>query len=186
MVRVGEQFLYQGRDASTMKKASVKAIYEMLRPYLSCGLAKRASGLLEMLEAGGLPLIFRYTRIGSMSPTARCSSMECLQRRKNSAANRLPVKYEQCAAACEMAAFLSELLEDEDILTLQEYLGYCLIPTNRGQTHDAAPKATAAESKSRIGVVMQKMLGDNLKMAVSPKQSAVPLPEPIWSISWSR
>lgn len=58
--------------------------------------------------------------------------------------------------------FLSELLEDEDVLTLQEYLGYCLIPTTRGQTMMLL-KGNGGEGKSRIGVVMQKMLGNNLK-----------------------
>jgi len=53
-------------------------------------------------------------------------------------------------------------LEDEDILTLQEYLGYCLIPTTRGQTMMLL-KGNGGEGKSRIGVVMQKILGDNLK-----------------------
>ena len=58
--------------------------------------------------------------------------------------------------------FLSDLLEAEDILTLQEYLGYCLIPTNRGQVMMLL-KGNGGEGKSRIGVVMQKMLGSNLK-----------------------
>ena len=48
------------------------------------------------------------------------------------------------------------------MLTLQEYLGYCLIPTNRGQTMMLL-KGNGGEGKSRIGVVMQKLLGDNLK-----------------------
>lgn len=61
-----------------------------------------------------------------------------------------------------MAAVLSDLLEPEDILTLQEYLGYCLIPTNRGQVMMLL-KGNDGEGKSRIGVVMQKMLGSNLK-----------------------
>ena len=61
-----------------------------------------------------------------------------------------------------MAAVLSDLLEAEDILTLQEYLGYCLIPTNRGQVMMLL-KGNGGEGKSRIGVVMQKMLGSNLK-----------------------
>lgn len=67
-----------------------------------------------------------------------------------------------------MAAFLSELLEDEDILTLQEYLGYCLIPTTRGQTMMLL-KGNGGEGKSRIGVVMQAMLGANLKTAALPR-----------------
>ena len=47
-------------------------------------------------------------------------------------------------------------------MTLQEYLGYCLIPTNRGQVMMLL-KGNGGEGKSRIGVVMQKLLGSNLK-----------------------
>ena len=42
-------------------------------------------------------------------------------------------------------------------MTLQEYLGYCLIPTNRGQVMMLL-KGNGGEGKSRIGVVMQKLL----------------------------
>ncbi|MEI3238881.1 MAG: hypothetical protein V8S32_02280 [Lachnospiraceae bacterium] len=45
--------------------------------------------------------------------------------------------------------FLSDLLEAEDILTLQEYLGYCLIPTNRGQVMMLL-KGNGGEGKSRV------------------------------------
>lgn len=45
---------------------------------------------------------------------------------------------------------------------MQEYLGYCLIPTNRGQVMMLL-KGNGGEGKSRIGVVMQKLLGSNLK-----------------------
>ena len=64
--------------------------------------------------------------------------------------------------SCGLAKRTSELLKDEDILTLQEYLGYCLLPTNRGQVMMLL-KGNGGEGKSHIGVVMQKMLGDNLK-----------------------
>lgn len=79
-----------------------------------------------------------------------------------------------------MAAVLSDLLEAEDILTLQEYLGYCLIPTNRGQVMMLL-KGNGGEGKSRIGVVMQKMLGSNLKNGSIAKVECSPLPAPIWS-----
>ena len=57
---------------------------------------------------------------------------------------------------------MSDLLEPKDVLTLQEYLGYCLIPTNRGQVMMLL-KGNGGEGKSRIGVVMQKLLGSNMK-----------------------
>ncbi len=72
--------------------------------------------------------------------------------------NRLPIRYDPSAPQPETwLRFLSDLLEAEDILTLQEYLGYCLIPTNRGQVMMLL-KGNGGEGKSRIGVVMQKLL----------------------------
>ena len=48
--------------------------------------------------------------------------------------NRLPVKYVPKAPAPDRwLTFLHELLDDADIPTLQEYLGYCLIPSTKGQ-----------------------------------------------------
>ena len=77
--------------------------------------------------------------------------------------NRLPVEYQPDAPApTKWLEFLDGLLIPEDILTLQEYLGYCLIPTNRGQVMMLL-KGNGGEGKSRIGVVMQKLLGSNLK-----------------------
>ena len=49
MVRVGGSFFT--KDGRITDEESVrKKIYEMLRPFLTCGLAKRASGLLEMVK----------------------------------------------------------------------------------------------------------------------------------------
>lgn len=74
------------------------------------------------------------------------------------------------------------LLYAEDIPTLQEFIGYCLIPSNKGQRMMVI-KGNGGEGKSHIGAVMQKMLGSNLKTAASPRWSAAPSPAPIWSTS---
>lgn len=77
--------------------------------------------------------------------------------------NRLPVAYNSTAPALTAwLKFLSDLLNPDDILTLQEYMGYCLIPTTRGQTMMLL-KENGGEGKSRIGVVMRALLGKNLK-----------------------
>ena len=50
--------------------------------------------------------------------------------------NRLPVKYDPKAATPDRwLTFLHELLDDADIPTLQEYLGYCLIPSTLSLIH---------------------------------------------------
>lgn len=162
MVRVGGGFFTkEGRISD--EESVRKEIYEMLRPYLNCGLAKRASGLLEMvkLEAYVPNLPVHEDRLHVANGTLFLNGE--FTERKEFCRNRLPVNYKANAPQpITWLHFLSELLEDEDILTLQEYLGYCLIPTNRGQTMMLL-KGNGGEGKSRIGVVMQKMLGDNLK-----------------------
>ena len=57
--------------------------------------------------------------------------------------------------------FLSELLEPEDIPALQEYLGYCLIPSTKGQKM-LMLIGKGGEGKSRIGVVMNAIFGFNM------------------------
>ena len=48
--------------------------------------------------------------------------------------NRLNVNYDPTAPEPERwLAFLNDLLEPEDILTLQEYMGYCLIHSTKAQ-----------------------------------------------------
>ena len=48
--------------------------------------------------------------------------------------NRLKVAYNETAPRPErFLAFLEALLYPEDIPTLQEFMGYCLIPTNKAQ-----------------------------------------------------
>ena len=162
MVRVGGSFFT--KDGRITDEESVrKEIYEMLRPYLNCGLAKRASGLLEMvkLEAYVPNLPIHEDRLHVANGTLFLNGE--FTEHKEFCRNRLPVKYNPDAPQpYAWLHFLSELLENEDVLTLQEYLGYCLLPTNRGQTMMLL-KGNGGEGKSRIGVVMQKMLGDNLK-----------------------
>ena len=48
--------------------------------------------------------------------------------------------------------FLSELLDEEDILTLQEYMGYTLLPSNKAQKLMML-LGKGGEGKSRIGLV---------------------------------
>ena len=50
--------------------------------------------------------------------------------------NRLPVKYDPKAAQpVHWLRFLSDLLYPEDIPTVQEFIGYCLIPSNMVMAH---------------------------------------------------
>ena len=54
-----------------------------------------------------------------------------------------------------------QLLTQEDIVTLQEFMGYCLIPSTKGQKM-LFLIGQGGEGKSRIGIVMRRLLGSNM------------------------
>ena len=58
--------------------------------------------------------------------------------------------------------FLSDLLYPEDIPTVQEFIGYCLIPSNKGQRMMVI-KGSGGEGKSQIGVVLSRLFGCHMK-----------------------
>jgi putative DNA primase/helicase len=77
--------------------------------------------------------------------------------------SRLPVSYRPDAPAPVLwLRFLEELLHPEDIPTLQEFIGYCLIPSNKGQRMMVI-KGNGGEGKSQIGAVLNQMLVCNMK-----------------------
>lgn len=76
---------------------------------------------------------------------------------------RLPVNYNPDAPeASTWLSFLDQLLYPEDIPTLQEFIGYCLIPSNKGQRMMMI-KGNGGEGKSQIGSVLNSLLGSNMK-----------------------
>ena len=77
--------------------------------------------------------------------------------------SRLPVAYTPNAPKPERwLKFLGELLYPEDIPTLQEFIGYCLIPSNKGQRMMVI-KGSGGEGKSQIGAVLSALFGCNMK-----------------------
>ncbi len=76
---------------------------------------------------------------------------------------RLPVSYNPNASPpTRWLTFLDELFYAEDIPTLQEFIGYCLIPSNKGQRMMVI-KGSGGEGKSQIGSVLSALLGCNMK-----------------------
>ena len=81
--------------------------------------------------------------------------------------NRLRVCYEPDSPHRpeRFLSFLNELLEPEDIQTLQEYLGYCLIPSTKGQTM-LFLIGNGGEGKSRFDCVLREIFGDAMIEAI--------------------
>ena len=94
---------------------------------------------------------------------------------------RLPVNYNPYAPeTVTWLAFLEQLLYPEDIPTLQEFIGYCLIPNNKGQRMTII-KGNGDEGKSQIGAVLNSLYffnaGKNTDKAVELLQKFFPAME---------
>lgn len=139
-----------------------REIYEMLKPYFSTGLGKRVNNLLEALrlEAYTPDLPIQRDRIHVANGTLFLDGTFSSER--EFCHNRLPVAYNENVNPPETwLRFLSELLYTEDIPTLQEFLGYCFLPTTKGQKM-LMLIGRGGEGKSRIGLVLRALLGANM------------------------
>ena len=142
-----------------------KEIYRMVKPVLTKGISKKVKQLLEVLklEAYSEELPVQMDRIHVNNGTYFLNGD--FTEKKEFCLNRLPVNYEMKEAKPERwLQFLSELLEEDDIPTLQEYMGYCLIPSNKAQKL-LIILGKGGEGKSRIGLVMRKILGTNMNVS---------------------
>lgn len=157
-------------DESELKKK----IYEKLKFHITSGISKRVSSLLEVLrmECSREELPFDQDRIHVANGTLFLDgSFEIY---KDFCRNRLPVAYNPEAKPPEQwIEFLNQLLEPEDILTLQEFMGYCLLPTNKGQKM-LLITGKGGEGKSRIGIVMKALMGCNMKTGSIAKVESSP------------
>lgn len=87
---------------------------------------------------------------------------------------RLPVRFDPCLPnPSRWLDFLDQLLEQEDIKTLQEFMGYCLIPTTVAQKM-LIITGRGGEGKSRIGYVMRSLLGENMNQGSIAKLETSP------------
>ena len=156
----GTFFTVEGRVTDEDKLR--REIYEMLKPYFSTGLGKRVSSLLDALrlEAYAPDLPIQRDRIHVANGTLFLDGTFSGER--EFCRNRLPVAYNENAKPPETwLKFLNELLYPEDIPTLQEFMGYCFLPTTKGQKM-LMLIGRGGEGKSRIGVVLRSLLGANM------------------------
>lgn len=162
MVSVGGAFFtVEGlvSDENLLKKQ----IYDKIKYHITTGLWKKVSNLVEVLRmeccVDTLPLYEDRIHVANGTVFLGGSFSE----EKDFCRNRLPVAYNPDAAEpAQWFAFLSQLLYPEDIPTLQEFFGYCLIPCTRGQKM-LLLTGKGGEGKSRVGIVLQSLLGSNMK-----------------------
>lgn len=139
-----------------------KQLYDRIKPYVTTGIAKKLASLLSTLrvECYAPPLEAHRDRIHLANGTLYLDGT--FSEQKDFCINRLPVRYDPSAPLpAKWLAFLNDLLEPDDLLTLQEFIGYCLIPTTKGQKM-LILTGRGGEGKSRIGLVLKALLGDSM------------------------
>ena len=150
-------------DGKVMDESWIKnAIYRKLKPYVQRGLFRKITGLLETLRAECFspPLPIYHDRIHVANGTLFLDGR--FEASKDFCLNRLLVRYVPGAPfPLRWLSFLNDLLIPEDILTLQEFMGYCLIPSTKAQKM-LMLVGKGGEGKSRVGIVLSALLGTNM------------------------
>lgn len=139
---------------------------------IKSGIANKTNALFEILKlhCHAEPMIPRldeiHVRNGVIKVDGRMGEPPTFIPKKRFCVNRLNIDYdpkiwEHQYYPGKFMDFLCGLLDFEDIQTLQEYLGYCLIPSTKAQ------KAlfiigSGGEGKSRIGVVLNEIFGSSM------------------------
>ena len=129
----GSFFTEDGRVTDEMPLRSM--IYEELRDYASSNVARKVGNILDLLKLSA--------QVDNFRPVTNCIHLangtlhldgSFQEGKPEVVRNRLPVRYNSKAAQpAQWLRFLSDLLYPEDIPTVQEFIGYCLIPSNKGQ-----------------------------------------------------
>ena len=156
----GTFFTSDGRvtDEDRLKKE----ILSWISPYVFAGIPKKLTNLLDTMRvlAYSECLPTYQDRIFLANGTYYLSGE--FEETKDFCTNRLPVAYNPDAPEpVQWLKFVNQLLHEDDIPTLQEYMGYCLIPSNKGQQM-LFLVGKGGEGKSRVGLVMRALLGYNI------------------------
>ena len=110
-------------------------IFEMMREYVGANLAKKVTNVVDVLKLAAQVEDFPPVtdRIALANGTLYLDGT-FQEGKPEIVRNRLPVRYDPKAPQpTHWLRFLSDLLYPEDIPTVQEFIGYCLIPSNKGQ-----------------------------------------------------
>ena len=157
-------------DESKVKRT----IYEEISPWLHAKVAQTVEQVIKALKLAAYtdPLPLQCDRIHVANGTYYLNGT--FSPEKDFCRNRLPVAYNPDAPQpVTWLHFLSQLLEPEDILTLQEFMGYCFIPSTKGQKM-LLLIGKGGEGKSRIGIVLRALLGSNMNTGSIAKVETSP------------
>ncbi len=139
-------------------------IFEELKCCAVSNIPRKISNIVELMKLAALVEDFppEADRIHLSNGTLFLDG-RFMEGKSDIVRNRFPVVYNPNTPKLVLwLKFLDGLLYPEDIPTLQEYIGYCLIPSNKGQRMMVI-KGNGGEGKSQIGAVLGTLFGSNMK-----------------------
>ena len=151
-------FTTEGRV--TNEDAMRQTIYQQLEPFIVTGMSKKVDDIMKDLriKAQVTGLLPQTDRVHVQNGTVFLDG-SFSEAKNEIVRSRFPVRFNPKVKKPERwLRFLSDLLRPEDIPTLQEFIGYCLIPSNAGQKM-LVIKGSGGEGKSQIGNVLSKLFG---------------------------
>lgn len=169
MVHVGHYF-YDIVGYLPDKKV-LKEILDAIEPYVKVNLSGRVKRIRDVLELKCMQdrLPAQEDRVHFSNGTFYLDGGFVTE--KQFCSNRLPIPYNADAKEpVKWFEFLNQLLYEDDIVTLQEFMGYCMIPTTKAQAM-LFLIGNGGEGKSRVGLVMRSILGDNMNVCSIDKLS---------------
>ena len=144
----------------TDENAMRQTIYQQLEPFIVTGMSKKVDDIMKDLriKAQVTGLLPQTDRVHVQNGTVFLDG-SFIEAKNEIVRSRFPVRFNPKVNKPERwLRFLSELFWPEDIPTLQEFIGYCLIPSNAGQKMMVI-KGSGGEGKSQIGNVLSKLFG---------------------------
>lgn len=142
--------------------ASIKSdIQGLIGEYLETSLSAKVNSIFESLknECYFVPPPLQRDTVSLANATIRVTPEEVEEIDDVFTLTKLPVEYRKNTPTPIWDKFLDDLLYENDQLTLQEFIGYCLIPSTLAQ------KAffligKGGEGKSVVGEIMQAIFGN--------------------------
>ena len=159
-----ENSFFSPNGKVTDENALRSVIYQMIEPFVMTNVSKKVDDIMRDLriKAQVKELLSQTDRIHVQNGTLFLDGT-FTEEKTEIVRSRFPVRYDPNAKppTCWLQ-FLSDLLWPEDIPTLQEFIGYCLIPSNAGQKMMVI-KGSGGEGKSQIGHVLARLFSSNMK-----------------------
>lgn len=154
--------LFYDIDGEYLATELSKVIYERIKPYVTKNVADRTKRLVEAMKIKCYcpsPVPDERTIHLKNGTLHLAEGHFVFSKGKQFTMNRLGIEYRSDAPPPERwLRFVQELLNEQDVLTLQGYMGYLMIPSTRAQKM-LMISGNGGEGKSRIGKVLFEIMG---------------------------